>query len=79
MLTTPKEGLTIDGFTLGPRLHVGGFASVWEVRHPDHSLPMVMKVPLWQVLPPYLSAKRRKHIVILLVSILLLQLVIMVA
>lgn len=47
MLTTPKEGLTIDGFTLGPRLHVGGFASIWEVRHPDHSLPMVMKVPLW--------------------------------
>jgi len=41
----PHEGLVIDGFTLGARLHTGGFATIWAVRHPDHALPMVMKVP----------------------------------
>ncbi len=39
-------GGTIDGFTLGARLHVGGMAVLWEVTHPDHpGLPMLMKVP----------------------------------
>ena len=41
----PHTGLQIDGFTLGEKLHQGGFASIWEVTHPDHDLPMVMKVP----------------------------------
>lgn len=41
----PHPGKTIDGFTLGERLHHGGFATIWEVSHPDHSGPMVMKVP----------------------------------
>ena len=41
----PAEGLQIDGFTLGPLLHRGGFATIWEVTHPDHPGPMVMKVP----------------------------------
>ncbi|MCL4068671.1 bifunctional serine/threonine-protein kinase/universal stress protein [Pseudomonas sp. GX19020] len=41
----PAEGLEIDGFTLGPLLHRGGFATIWEVTHPDHPGPMVMKVP----------------------------------
>ncbi|MFC3570409.1 bifunctional serine/threonine-protein kinase/universal stress protein [Paracoccus sp. TOH] len=41
----PAEGMRIDGFTLGPRLHKGGFATIWPVTHPDHALPMVMKVP----------------------------------
>lgn len=45
MPLTPREGLVIDGFTLGPRLHTGGFATIWEVTHPDHAIPMVMKVP----------------------------------
>lgn len=39
------EGLEIDGFTLGKLLHQGGFATIWQVRHPDHTIPMVMKVP----------------------------------
>ncbi|SEC11773.1 bifunctional serine/threonine-protein kinase/universal stress protein [Rhodobacter sp. 24-YEA-8] len=41
----PVEGLQIDGFTLGPLLHRGGFATIWEVTHPNHPGPMVMKVP----------------------------------
>jgi eukaryotic-like serine/threonine-protein kinase len=38
-------GLQIDGFTLGDKLHQGGFATIWEVTHPGQSGPMVMKVP----------------------------------
>lgn len=45
MPTRPHPGLEIDGFILGEKLHSGGFATIWEVTHPDHSLPMVMKVP----------------------------------
>lgn len=41
----PATGLEIDGFTLGERLHRGGFATIWAVTHPDHPGPMVMKVP----------------------------------
>jgi eukaryotic-like serine/threonine-protein kinase len=41
----PHTGLEIDGFILGQKLHTGGFATIWEVTHPDHQLPMVMKVP----------------------------------
>lgn len=45
MQRRPQEGLRIDGFTLGEKLHTGGFATIWAVTHPDHDLPMVMKVP----------------------------------
>ena len=45
MPTRPRAGLEIDGFTLGEKLHTGGFATIWDVTHPDHELPMVMKVP----------------------------------
>lgn len=41
----PKTGLEIDGFTLGEKLHQGGFATIWQVTHKDHPGPMVMKVP----------------------------------
>jgi eukaryotic-like serine/threonine-protein kinase len=41
----PQEGQQIDGFTLGALLHKGGFASIWDVTHPDHAAPMIMKVP----------------------------------
>lgn len=41
----PATGLTVDGFTLGACLHTGGFATIWDVTHPDHAGPMVMKVP----------------------------------
>jgi len=45
MPTRPHGGLTIDGFTLGACLHKGGFATIWEVTHPDHAASLVMKVP----------------------------------
>ena len=45
MQIRPHEGLLIDGFTLGEKLHTGGFATIWAVTHPDHDLNMVMKVP----------------------------------
>ncbi|MEL1265156.1 bifunctional serine/threonine-protein kinase/universal stress protein [Pseudoxanthomonas putridarboris] len=38
-------GLAIDGFTLEEPLHEGGMATLWRVRHPDHALPMLMKLP----------------------------------
>lgn len=41
----PQTGLQIDGFTLGEQLHKGGFASIWQVTHPEHDLALVMKVP----------------------------------
>jgi len=41
----PHEGLVIDGFTLGAQLHKGGFATIWDVSHPEITMPMVMKVP----------------------------------
>ena len=45
MAVHPHTGLEIDGFTLGARLHEGGFATIWEVTHPLYRTPMVMKVP----------------------------------
>ncbi|MEY4696974.1 MAG: hypothetical protein RIT14_1402 [Pseudomonadota bacterium] len=45
MKVRPKTGLQIDGFTLGQMLHKGGFATIWDVTHPDHHHPLVMKVP----------------------------------
>ncbi len=38
-------GLEIDGFTVGERLHKGGMASIWDVRHPDIAVPLVLKAP----------------------------------
>jgi eukaryotic-like serine/threonine-protein kinase len=45
MTVRPHPGLEIDGFTLGEKLHTGGFATIWEVTHPDHTGQLVMKVP----------------------------------
>ena len=45
MPVRPHTGLEIDGFTLGEKLHTGGFATIWEVTHPLYRTPMVMKVP----------------------------------
>ena len=42
----PHPEMVIDGFRLGEKLHQGAFATIWEVTHPDHSTPMVMKVPI---------------------------------
>ena len=40
-----KTGSVIDGFTIGERVHAGGMATLWAVTHPDHAMPMLMKVP----------------------------------
>ena len=45
MRVRPQTGLDIDGFTLGEKLHEGGFATIWEVTHPLYRTPLVMKVP----------------------------------
>ncbi|MCZ8187752.1 MAG: bifunctional serine/threonine-protein kinase/universal stress protein [Beijerinckiaceae bacterium] len=41
-----ETGTTIDGFLIGSKIHQGGMAEIWEVSHPDHAIPLVMKVPL---------------------------------
>jgi non-specific serine/threonine protein kinase/protein-serine/threonine kinase len=41
----PHPGLQVDGFTLGAQLHEGGFATIWDVTHPDHPGPMILKAP----------------------------------
>src|SRR3954465_13723691 len=41
-------GQTIDGFRLEPALKPGGMANLWRVSHPDHDLPLVMKLPFVQ-------------------------------
>ncbi|MEX8519928.1 MAG: serine/threonine protein kinase [Leptothrix sp. (in: b-proteobacteria)] len=44
--TAPLEaGQVIDGFVLQEKLHQGGMANLWRVTHPEHPLPMIMKVP----------------------------------
>jgi len=45
MPTRPTPGLEIDGFTLGHKLHTGGFATIWEVTSPLYRTPLVMKIP----------------------------------
>jgi protein-serine/threonine kinase len=39
------EGEELDGFRIGAMLHTGGMAALWEVTHPDHAIPLMMKVP----------------------------------
>jgi protein-serine/threonine kinase len=41
-----EPGATLDGFLVGPRIHQGGMARLWEVTHPDHDFPMLMKAPV---------------------------------
>jgi non-specific serine/threonine protein kinase/protein-serine/threonine kinase len=45
MRVRAHTGLEIDGFTIGEKLHEGGFATIWEVTHPLYRTPLVMKVP----------------------------------
>lgn len=40
------DGSSIDGFTIGQIAHRGGMAVFYEVTHPDHPFPMLMKVPI---------------------------------
>ena len=46
-MVTPRlaSGTEIDGFRVGELVHNGGMAMLWEVTHPDHHLPLLMKVP----------------------------------
>jgi serine/threonine protein kinase len=39
-------GDSVDGFHLEAKLPAGGMAGFWRVRHPDFSLPLIMKIPL---------------------------------
>jgi len=46
----PRQGQTIDGFTLGRPTHEGGMSSIFEVTHPDldageDAVPLLMKLP----------------------------------
>jgi non-specific serine/threonine protein kinase/protein-serine/threonine kinase len=45
MTVRPHPGLEINGFTLGEKLHTGGFATIWDVTHALYRTPMVMKIP----------------------------------
>ncbi|WP_181705416.1 bifunctional serine/threonine-protein kinase/universal stress protein [Chthonobacter rhizosphaerae] len=38
-------GAAVDGFVLKERIAVGGMGAIWSVEHPDHSGPLVMKLP----------------------------------
>src|SRR6516225_2117776 len=39
-------GDIVDGFQLEAQLPAGGMAGFWRVKHPDFSLPLIMKIPL---------------------------------
>jgi serine/threonine protein kinase len=41
-----RQGLELDGFRVGARVHTGGMATLWEVTHPDHPQPMLLKAPV---------------------------------
>jgi non-specific serine/threonine protein kinase/protein-serine/threonine kinase len=41
----PETGKEIDGFTLGDKIHQGGFATIWAVTHALYRTPLIMKVP----------------------------------
>jgi nucleotide-binding universal stress UspA family protein len=43
-----ESGQAIDGFRLETPLKPGGMANLWRVTHPQHALPMVMKLPFVQ-------------------------------
>ncbi|HRK18062.1 MAG TPA: bifunctional serine/threonine-protein kinase/universal stress protein [Hyphomicrobiaceae bacterium] len=41
-----EPGSVVDGFVIGERVHKGGMAIFYAVTHPDHTVPMLMKVPM---------------------------------
>src|SRR6202008_5086430 len=40
-----EPGTVIDGFVIGEQVHSGGMATLWSVTHPDHAVPLLMKIP----------------------------------
>lgn len=42
---TLQAGSTIDGFTLGECIASGGAGLLFDCIHPDHAVPLVMKIP----------------------------------
>ncbi len=40
-----QNGVTIDGFLVGPLVHRGGMAALWQVTRPGIDMPLLMKVP----------------------------------
>ncbi|HYQ42692.1 MAG TPA: bifunctional serine/threonine-protein kinase/universal stress protein [Polyangiaceae bacterium] len=40
-----QPGATLDGFTLGERIHAGGMGAIFRVSKPGLTLPAVMKLP----------------------------------
>jgi serine/threonine protein kinase len=43
-----ETGSMIGGFIVGPRLHNGGMAILWEVSKPGETMPMLLKAPVLQ-------------------------------
>jgi len=43
-----EAGQLIDGFRLEQPLNVGGMSNLWRVTHPEHRLPLLMKLPFVQ-------------------------------
>jgi nucleotide-binding universal stress UspA family protein len=43
-----EPGVVVDGFRLEEPLKPGGMANLWRVTHPDHAMPLVMKLPFVQ-------------------------------
>jgi len=41
----PREGDELDGFRLGPRIHLGGMAAIHRLVGPKGPLPLVIKIP----------------------------------
>ncbi|MFH5926637.1 serine/threonine protein kinase [Roseomonas xinghualingensis] len=48
----PRPGDTLDGFRLGAALHEGGMSSIFEAIHPDHTYPLLVKLPRLDVGDP---------------------------
>jgi nucleotide-binding universal stress UspA family protein len=40
-----QPGTMIDGFRLTEQLAAGGMAVLWRAEHPDHAMPLVLKIP----------------------------------
>src|SRR3954453_19581844 len=43
-----EPGQIVDGFRLEAPLKPGGMANLWRVTHPDHAIPLAMKLPFVQ-------------------------------